>query len=362
MPSVDPPTWTLETFAAKRDHAARHCRVDWGHFVGAMSAADVVPMAEAGATGFKLYQAEGDPRLCAAESARILEGFERIAPTGLLCVVHPGHPGLFQALSRRAWDRGAPRDHLTLCRLMADELPWRAGVDRLLLLQERTGVRLHLAHCHAVGVLASVRAAKAGGRAVTAECDLRFFQHRARDLEERGPLFTPGGYVAEDPERVRAIWAAFEDGTLDAVMTDDAPRLREELERQRVDAWAAPWGNPQLEHAVPVLLTDVAAGRLSLAAFVRITAEEPARLLGLFPEKGALRVGSDADLMLVDPARAWTVPAGPVHSKCGWTPYEGRAVRGRVQAAVLRGRVIMEGGRVTGPPGGGRYIRARPAR
>jgi dihydroorotase (multifunctional complex type) len=360
MPSVDPPTDTLELFLAKREHASTRCVVDWGHFVAATNLRDIPKMAQAGATGFKLYQVRGDPRLCVDADDKILEIFETIAPTGRMCVVHPGDPTLFDALSRRAWARGEPHDYMTLCRVLADELPWRSGVSRLLLLQERTGVRLHLAHCHALGVLALLRAAKAAGRSVSGECDMRFFQFTLNDLRARGPLFTPGGWVLEEPGRGEAIWAAFQDGTLDALTTDHAPHLKSEVERQREDAWSAPWGNPQLEHAVPVLLTDVADGRLSLAAFVRATAETPARLLGLSPEKGVLRQGSFADMMIVDLTRSWTITGDKLYTKCGWTPYEGRTVKAKVEATVLRGRVIMRGGAVLGPPGGGQYVAARP--
>lgn len=360
MPNVDPPTFTLEHFLEKRAHAARRCVVDWGHFAAATDVRQIPLMAAAGVTGFKIYQVRGDPRLCLETDDRILDAFEAIAPTGLPCVAHPGNQALFDALSRRAWARGAPRDHDTLCRICADELPWRAGVEMLLLLQARTGVRLHLAHGHAVGVIQLIRQAKTAGRTISAECDLRFFEFRAQDLRERGPLCTPGGYVLEEPGRGDAIWAAFEDGTLDVISTDHAPHLREEVERQREDAWAAPWGSPQLEHAVPILLTDVSQGRLSLAAFVRATSENPARLLGVFPRKGTLQVGSDADLMVVDLDRAWVVTGERLYTKCGWTPYEGRSVKGKVEATVLRGRVIMRAGAVEAEPGSGRYITAAP--
>jgi dihydroorotase (multifunctional complex type) len=358
MPSVDPPTSTLETFLAKRALAARRCVVDWGHFAAGTDVREIPRLAEAGATGFKILQMRGDPRLCIESDGQLYDAFEAIAATGRLCVVHPGNPAMFDALSQRAWAAGAGRDHVALCRVLADELPWRAGVGTLVVLQERTGVRLHVAHCHAPSVIRLVREAKAAGRAVSAECDLRFFQFRARDVLERGPWFTPGGFVLEEPGRGEAIWSAIGDSTIDAITTDHAPHLREEVERQRVDAWAAPWGNPQLEHAVPALLTDVAAGRLSLAALVRAIAESPARLLGLYPDKGVLRAGSHADLMLVDLQARWTITNEGLQTKCGWTPYEGRVLTGRVEATMLRGRLIMQAGQILAAPGTGAYIRA----
>ena len=360
MPSVDPPTYTRDLLVAKRALAETKCVVDWAHYGAAAEPSEIPKMAEAGAAGFKLYQTAGDPRLCAPEEDRILRLFGAIAPTGLICVVHPGNQAIFDTLSRNAWARGEPRNHVTLCKVFAEELHWELGVATLLAIQQHTGARLHIAHAHPQSVLRMIREAKAAGRDVSAECDLRFFQFSPEDVA-RGPWFSPGGYVIADPARARAIWQAFEDGTIDAITTDHAPHLREEVEHQRIDAWASAFGNPQLEHAVPVLLTDVAAGRLSLASFVRATAESPARLLGMYPEKGALAVGSNADLMLVDLDHPWTITDDGLHTKCGWTPYSGRTVSAKVTTTVLRGRVIMQDGRVLAQPGSGRYVTARPA-
>jgi dihydroorotase (multifunctional complex type) len=360
MPSVDPPTYTRDLLLAKRALAATKCVVDWAHYGAATEPSEIPRMAEAGAAGFKLYQLHGDPRLCAPEEPRILQAFEAIASTGLICVAHPGKQEVFDALSRSAWARGEPRNHLTLCKVFADELHWEVGVGTLMALQRYTGVRLHLAHAHARGVLRMIREAKAEGRSVSAECDLRFFEFSPADVEERGPALSPGGFVIADPERARAIWQAFEDGTIDAITTDHAPHLREEVERQRTDAWTSAYGNPQLEHAVPVLLTDVAEGRLTLQAFVWATSESPARLLGLYPDKGTLAAGSHADLMLVDLEHPWTITDAGLQTKCGWTPYAGRTVAARVVATVLRGRLIMQDGRVLAEPGTGRYVTARP--
>jgi dihydroorotase len=360
MPSVDPPTYTRDLLIAKRALAETKCVVDWAHFGAAADPSEILKMAQAGAAGFKLYQTAGDPRLCAPEEDRILRLFTAIAPTGLLCVVHPGNQAVFDSLSRTAWARGEPRNHVTLCKVFADELHWEVGVATLMALQRHTGVRLHVAHAHPLSVMRMIREAKAAGRDVSAECDLRFFQFSPADVEERGPWFSPGGFVIADPIRARAIWDAFGDGTIDAITTDHAPHLREEVERQIVDAWASAYGNPQLEHAVPVLLSDVSAGRLSLETFVRATAESPARLLGIYPEKGALAVGSHADLMLVNLDHPWTITDDGLHTKCGWTPYKGRTVTARVTATVLRGRLIMQDGRILAEPGYGRYVTAHP--
>ncbi len=360
MPSVDPPTYTRDLLLAKRALAATKCVVDWAHYGAATDPNEIPKMAEAGAAGFKLYQLNGDPRLCAPEEDRILQVFAAIAPTGLICVAHPGNQAVFDALSREAWARGEPRNHITLCKVFADELHWEVGVGTLMALQRRTGVRLHLAHAHALSVLRMIREAKAAHRDVSAECDLRFFEFSPADVETRGPWFSPGGFVIADPARARAIWQAFEDGTVDAITTDHAPHLREEVEGQRTDAWASAYGNPQLEHAVPVLLTDVAAGRLSLEAFVRATAESPARLLGIYPEKGALAVGSHADILLANLDHRWTITNDGLQTKCGWTPYDGRPVTAKVVATVLRGRLIMHEGQLLAEPGYGRYVTARP--
>ena len=147
---------------------------------------------------------------------------------------------------------------------------------------------------------------------------------------------------------------------MDIIATDHAPHLREEKEPGWKDGWKAHTGTPSAQHYLSLLLTDVSERRLSLERVVELTAHRPARLFGLYPRKGAIRVGADADLVAVDLQAETTITDETVLSKCGWTPYAGRKVRGVPVHTLVLGQFVFEDGKVVGEPGHGRL--ARPAR
>jgi dihydroorotase-like cyclic amidohydrolase len=126
--------------------------------------------------------------------------------------------------------------------------------------------------------------------------------------------------------------------------------------------YAAPGGSPVVQHYLPLLLTEVNAGRVTLERVVDLCATNPARLVGLYPRKGAIAPGSDADLVVLDLDRRDTITAARSYSKCGWTAFEGREVHGVPIMTILRGRVIVEDNQILAEPGSGRFVGATPAR
>ncbi|HYK99338.1 MAG TPA: dihydroorotase family protein, partial [Candidatus Acidoferrales bacterium] len=159
-------------------------------------------------------------------------------------------------------------------------------------------------------------------------------------------------YVA--PHHSDAVYAAFKDGTVDIMATDHAPHLREEKEPGWTDGWKAHTGTPSEQFYLSLLLTDVAAGKLTYERVADATATRPAKIFGLYPKKGAIRAGADADIVLVDPKQKHTITDAEVTSKSGWTPYDGRAVQGVPRYTFLRGSAIYDDGTVTVREGFGR--------
>jgi len=367
MPNVEPPTITVRQFEEKKATATGSCIVDWGHFVSPTKIDEIPALAEAGATGFKIFQVKGgyphDPRLAMDEPERIYAAFSAIAETGLPCLMHPFNQGLMDYISERAVAGGKPRDFVTFSSIYTMDVVWRSAVAQVLELQRETGVRLHLLHTHAPGSLRLIRRAKADGqRGLTCAVDLKYFQLTDRDLQEQGPRAVPGGFITNDRQRMEAIWKAINDGTIDSIDSDHAPHTLEDLERFKQDPWTGPFGSPQYDNMLSVLLTEVHRGKMPLATLVRVFSENPARLLGLYPRKGALLPGSDADLVIVDYDRE-TVPSDEtVYTKVKWTPYRGWQLQGTPTLTMLRGTVIMRDGKVTGTPGYGRYIEGVPQR
>ena len=191
------------------------------------------------------------------------------------------------------------------------------------------------------------------------EVNPKYFLHTAEDMKRMGPLCTPYGL----PDSVRAnIKKEVERGTVDVLGSDHAPHSRQELEPGWKDAWSIPFGNPQLDHYVSALLTCVNEGTFSLRTLARTLAENPAKLIGVFPKKGAIRIGSDADFTIVDLAARGTFDDKNLGTKVQWSPYTGRAYTGRPVMTIVRGNVVMRDGTVTGQPGGGQFVNGQELR
>lgn len=360
MPNVEPPTTTLELFEDKRATAAKECVVDFGHFVGPTEMDEISKMAEAGATGYKIFQVKGgyphDPRLAIDDPGRLLATFREIEQTGLPCVVHPFAQTVFEQLSEEAFAAGADADIWTFSDIYTRDVVWRSAVGILLDLARESGVRLHVVHTHSAGSLRLVRAAKREGVRVTAACDPKYIHLRDEDMEQQGARAIPGGFVTKDDQRMREVWRSLDDGTLDIIDSDHAPHTLEDLERMEADPWTGPFGAPHLDHYLSLLLTDVHEGRIRLPRLIELVSAAPARIIGLYPERGAILPGSYADVTLVDP-EAEVVPRDDrMESKVGWTPYDGWKFRGKPVATLVRGTVVAEDGEVTAEAGFGRYV------
>jgi dihydroorotase (multifunctional complex type) len=364
MPNVEPPTDTVERFEEKREIAATKMHVDWGHWVAPTKADQIERFADAGATGFKLFQVSGayphDPRLAMNDEGDLLKAFRHVARTGLPMLVHPFNQRLFEQLSDEALEAGEPRNWRTFARIYTTDSIWSTAVNALINLQSLSGVRLHLLHTHAAGSYPLIAAAKDRGQDVSCEIDPKYYLITRDDLERLRGLACPGGFITEDPQRMEAIWQAMNDGTIDNFGSDHAPHLREEIAAQETDAWNAAMGSPQYDWELSLIFTDVHAGKMPIARAVELFAEAPARLIGVWPRKGALLPGSDADIILVDPERIHDITDEGLYTKCGWTPYEGRTVTGVVTDTFLRGKHIATERTILGKAGQGRYIPGSP--
>lgn len=366
MPNVEPPTDTVETFLEKRALAEGRCIVDWGHWAAGTKPAEIPKLAEAGATGYKIFQVSGayphDPRLAMNEESDLVASFRAIAATGLPCLVHPFNQSLFERLSQEAFDAGKPPNGRTFSEVYTTDDVWSTAVNTLVALQRLTGVRLQLLHTHSAGSLRHIREAKRRGQHVTCEIDPKYYHFTLEELESKGARMVPGGFVTEDAERMAEIWRSLRDGTIDNIASDHAPHTLEEVAVADDDAWQANLGSPQLEWMYSLTLTDVASGRHSLERAVELLCEGPARLIGVWPRKGAILPGSDADLVLVDLDQRFTVDEDRLQTKVGWSPYVGWELQGAIEVTILRGTEVARDGEPVAPAGYGRYIGSHPVR
>jgi dihydroorotase len=269
-----------------------------------------------------------------------------VKKTGLPLMIHPHDQSLMDAIEKEYWARGE-RDFRAYAKAYAhdDGVIWDTAVAVLLRLQAATGVRLHLLHTQTRRVVEMLRAAKAAGQTVSAEVNPWCFWlgNDWANIERLGS-YALSYYV--QPHHSEAVYAGFKDGTVDIMATDHAPHLREEKEPGWTDGWKAHTGTPSEQFYLSLLLTDVAAGKIGLERVADATATRPAKLFGLYPRKGAIRVGADADIVLVDPKAKRTIRDEDVLSKCGWTPYAGREVQGISRYTFLRGEALLDDGAI----------------
>jgi dihydroorotase len=364
MPNVEPPTDTVETYLEKRETADATSIIDFGHWVAGTKLDEIARLAEAGATGYKIFQVSGayphDPRLAMNDDASLLKAFRAIEKTGLPLNVHPFNQSLFEELSEEAFAAGKPANWYTFGEVYTTDAIWHTAVNTLINLQALTDVRLNLVHTHSAGSLRLIRAAKAKGQRVTASVDPKYYHLTREDLMRLKGRACPGGFITEDADRMAEIWKSLNDGTIDSIDADHAPHTLEELEQMEDDAWHSAMGSPQYDWQYTITLTDVNDGKISLRRAVELLSEAPARMLGIFPKKGALVPGSDADLVLVDLDREMTLTDEGLYTKVGWTPYLGWKVKGYVALTMLRGTVIARDREIVGSPGYGQYIAGVP--
>ncbi len=227
------------------------------------------------------------------------------------------------------------------------------AVNTVALLARLTGANITVAHASQPEVIDLVRRERELGAALSIESCPQYFYINSSEVREYGPTrkFTP---PARDAPAGELMWKRLARGQIDLISTDHAPSTLDQ--KFASDIWGCPFGLPGVETTLTMLLDAVAEGKLTLQRLVQTYSEAPARLLGLYPRKGALRIGSDADVVLVDTEQEHVLSNDNIVSKAGWTPFDGRRVKGRPVMTMLRGQVVAENGKVAAEPGGGRFV------
>lgn len=361
MPNVSPPPTTAENLDAMIEIYRKRAAFDWNVNASGVQLDEIPKLAQRGILAFKIFMVVDTgrsyphmPGIGLHEHGELYKRMQAVKATGLPLMVHPHDQSLMDAIEHEYWARGE-RDFRAYAKAYAhdDGVIWDTAVAVLLRLQAATGVRLHLLHTQTRRVVELLRAAKAAGQTVSAEVNPWCFWlgNDWKNIERLGS-YALSYYV--QPHHSAAVYEAFKDGTVDIMATDHAPHLREEKEPGWTDGWKAHTGTPSEQFYLSLLLTDVAAGKLTLERVADASATRPAKLFGLYPRKGALRVGADADIVLADPKKKHTITDDEVLSKCGWTPYAGHAVQGVPVYTFLRGRAIYDDGKIEIEEGFGR--------
>jgi dihydroorotase len=339
MPNTLPTISDAASLAEKHEVASAKAHVDYGLYavLGEDSIGNVDELVEGGIIGFKLYMGNTFGRIPSPTTGAMLEAFEIVAPTGKRISLHAETNSIMERREARlrAMGRTDALAHLAARpAVVAVE-----AVSRAANLAEWTGARIHILHISSAAELRPLAEAKARGVDITGETCPQYLLLSADDYEEKRGVIRVNPPVRE-PENQGPIWQALVDGTIDMIATDHAPHSIEEKTRE--DIWTVDCGFPGVETQMPLMLTEVARRKASLSDYVRWSAEKPAKVWGLYPTKGALMVGSDADLAIVDTNRTWTIDDAMTQSTAKISPWHGMEATALPIHTIVRGRFAMK--------------------
>lgn len=365
MPISKPGVSTVAVWEARRKLAERDAYVNVALY-GAPTLLDrqeIQAMADAGAIGFKIFltrapegredEFEG---LIADSMAVAAQALELIRPTGLRCAFHAEDQSLIDYYTRQATSKNLP-DHKRHGQ-SRPAIVESTAIAGLIALTQAINTPIHIVHVSTKAGAELIRYAQAVNALVTAETCPQYLLFTDDILERVGPYgkINPPLRNAKD---CAALWQALSDGVLNVIATDHSPFTAAEKEATWGRILDAPPGHPGLEALVPLVLSEALAGRFSLTRAVELISTKPAQLFNLYPRKGIIQTGADADLTIYDPRpvryidrRQWVSRA----AECNRL-YDGLPIQGEVYATIVGGKLVYQAGRILGQPGDGTIVR-----
>jgi allantoinase len=360
MPYDDPtPISTVAAFLAKVAAVDREAITDvalWATIAKTGGLDEIEELVSAGACGFKVSTFETHPiRFPSIPDGELYLAMQRIKAAGSLIAFHAENDDLVRRLSSRleAGGRADASAHAAGRPPVAET----EAVGRALELALATGVRVHIVHATVERAFKLVQRARGDGVDATAETCLHYL------LMDEDELIKQGARAKINPPlrsriEVERLWQLLAAGEVAYVTTDHVGWTRSRKETRSI--FDAKSGVPALELFLPLFFHEAVNKRhFSVGRLTQLLSENPARRLGLWPQKGGLTIGADADLVVFDPTRSWRVDEARLLTAAGWSPYHGRDVVGAVQAVFVRGRSVFARGELAAPAGQGRWVRPR---
>lgn len=337
MPNTNPPTGTLDALRLKQE-AAQKAYVDYGIYglLGEHNLDQLEDLIDGGVAAFKCFMGNTFGNLPSPPTGAMLEGFEIVAQHGLRISLHAENASI---MARRQQQLKAAGRHDPLAHL--DARPPVVAVEavaRAAILAEWTGARIHILHVSSADELRPLAEAKARGVDITAETAPHYLLLDEHAYRDKRSLIRVNPPIRQKQHQV-ALWQAIRNRTIDMIATDHAPHA--ESEKFKDDIWCADCGFTGVETQMPLMLTQVSAGRLTLNDYVRLTATAPANAFGLYPFKGVLLPGADADIVVIDMDREEIISSKRLKSIGNSSPFNLTPVKGVPVHTLVRGRFVM---------------------
>jgi dihydropyrimidinase len=353
-------TTLLATLDKWHEKADGNCAIDYGFHmivsdVNETSLKEMETCVGAGVTSFKMFMAY--PGVFYATDGEILLAMQQARRSGATIMMHAENGIAIDQLVAQALAQGhtEPVYHgLT----RPPELEGEA-THRAIVLAQVAGCPLYIVHLSAAQALEAVAQARDNGQNVFAETCPQYLYLSLEDLARPG--FEGAKFVCSPPlrtaEHSAALWRGLRTNDLSVVSTDHCPFcIKEQKELGRGDFAKIPNGIPGVEHRMDLLHQGVVAGEITLQRWVEVCSTTPARMFGLYPRKGAIVAGADADIVIYDPVARQTLSVATHHMNVDYSAYEGMEITGKVMVTISRGRVVVAAGQFTGSPGHGSFL------
>ncbi len=361
-------TSTIQTLDTWHGKAAGRTAIDYGfHMIITDMPAQRLPemrrIADEGVTSYKMFMAY--PGVLLSDDGTIFRAMRKAGEDGTLVCMHAENGIVIDELIKIALAEGQidPKYHATTrpTRLEAE------GVHRTLAIAEVARAPVYVVHLSCYDALQELRRAQERGVMAHAETCPQYLLLDVTAYDQPG--FDGAKYVLTPPLRDKwnqdELWSGLRTNTLDVISTDHCPFcLKEQKEIGRDDFSKIPNGGPGIENRMSLIYHHgVAGGRISLNRFVELTSTAPAKIFGLFPKKGTIAVGSDADIVIFDPEREETISVHnhrTHHMNIDYSAYEGFQVKGYTETVLSRGKVVIDKGTYVGRPGDGAFVKRGP--
>jgi allantoinase len=358
MPLTIPLTADKASFLLKKAEASKKSVVDFALYLALTpdNWSHVSDLMELEPVAFKAFMSYS-PEIPMVNDGQLLAGMRAIRDANSIIAVHCENNEIINFLTAQLKEAGRKDPHA-----YAESRPayaeWEA-VQRAVNLATISGVQLHVVHSSTPEGARIVAEAKRNGHPISVETAPHYLFLDVNDLERRGP-FAQCNPPLREAGNSEKLWSAIEAGLIDCIGSDHAPFTFAEKEPGYSSIWESPAGVNNIQTMIPLLLSEGIKRNIPLPTLARFFATTPAKLFGIYPMKGAIRVGADADMFLFNPAETWTVKPEATFYKQKWTPFEGLEVTGRIDRTWVRGTAVYAGSSLQGGilvnPGFGKFV------
>ncbi len=365
MPNTNPTINSVENFKKQVDnfHSKAHVNFGvWGICLGSLNNKNLLQLSDAGVIGFKYfwgyavnkhtfqlvynYSEDMENVIPPCDDGEVFEMFEEVAKTGQTFGIHAENSDLINHLTKRL-ERSANNDYDTFLASrpnLAEELTIQTGIA----MAKQTGARLHILHVSTAEGVELIREAQREGYPITAETCPHYLFLSNEDYTKIGPVMKVYPLVKFKKDQ-DAIWDGIKDGTISFVCSDHAPHTADEKDG---DLWSIPAGMCGVETLAPLMLNAVSEGKITLQQLVALLSENPAKQFNIFPQKGTIQVGADADITIVDMNKKHVIKTKDLHSKSKITAYDGFRITGMPVKTIVHGITVMNKGDIISEPHG----------